>query len=430
MVLAQFMEDRLRPRWIQRACTVVIVVCAGLFALSFATAHRGQTIFGPALGADFAAFYTAGVLIDEGARGGVYDFWANYRRLHELFPTTPADEALPFAYPPFFAATCAPLARLPYPVALAIWMIGSLGALVAGFMLVSRAPASRLDRTAALLVLLSFEPVLIECLVGGQTSAIGFCALAACVGLARSRRPVCAGLALSVLCYKPTLLLLVLPMLVVTAQIRVLAGFAAGAVALAGASVAAVGWDGCVTYARLLAGYAGDAAGPQTVFRTWKFVDARSFFRLLFGGRAALAAACTAVTFAAAAPFLVRFWRRCRDTDHLWAATLVWTMVLNVYVPIYDTALVGLAMLLLAPRHGRAWTPAMKALVLFAWVCPWVTQHIAASVGFQPFTLVLAGLGVYLVRHGSAAVDETGASLGLASPVGIIRPLSTFAPNR
>src|SRR3954471_5108009 len=121
-VLAR-VDRRLRPRWVRGACAVVILVCTALFAVSFFTAHRGRTVFGPAPGADFAAFYTAGVMLEGGAGGGVYDFWGHYRQLPGLFPALPADEALPFAYPPFFGAVFRPLARLPYPMAFGMWTL-------------------------------------------------------------------------------------------------------------------------------------------------------------------------------------------------------------------------------------------------------------------------------------------------------------------
>src|SRR5437660_489102 len=78
------------------------------------------------------------------------------------------------------------------------------------------------------------------------------------VGLAGGRRghAAAAGAAFSLLLYKPTLLVLVLPLAVVGRRWRLLAGFLAGGAALAILSAVVAGPARCEEFVRLMATYA------------------------------------------------------------------------------------------------------------------------------------------------------------------------------
>jgi hypothetical protein len=86
--------------------------------------------------------------------------------------------------------------------------------------------------------------------------------------------------------------------------------------------------------------------------------------------------------------------------DLLWAATLAGALVCNVYTPIYDTILIGPAVILAAGailnRGGQHREVFLGWLVLL-YIVPWVTQSFAEFLRFQPFTLVLAGFSWWLL---------------------------------
>jgi alpha-1,2-mannosyltransferase len=175
------------------------------------------------------------------------------------------EEHLPFVYPPFLAAVFRPLARLPYAQSFAVWLAIATSLYAASLALMFRAcPAiPRGDRSIAWLLALSFEPFAFECGLGGQVSAIGCIGVAAAMVNHRRGRPALAGACLAMLSYKPTLLLLILPMLAIGRQWRTLAGFSVGAMALILASIAIAGPDRYGEFLGLMAscGRAGGSAG-------------------------------------------------------------------------------------------------------------------------------------------------------------------------
>jgi hypothetical protein len=139
--------------------------------------------------------------------------------------------------------------------------------------------------------------------------------------------------------------------------------------------------------------------------RSWKYVDINSFFRLLVGNYPYLRWTLTAAAFLITLPFLFRYWWKCAgkwptEQSLAWALTITWTLVLNLYVGVYDTTLVVLSLLLTTNAfcHGedkdRLWLPtSYKLILLLVYVVPWVTQPIARLTNLQIYTVVLALLG-------------------------------------
>jgi hypothetical protein len=84
----------------------------------------------------------------------------------------------------------------------------------------------------------------------------------------------------------------------------------------------------------------------------------------------------------------------------VWAATLTWSLILNLYVAVYDTILGFLAALLTAAaldrpteRVGARFPLAFRVLMLLLYLAPWITQPVARLTGFQLFTVVLMAVG-------------------------------------
>ena len=93
-------------------------------------------------------------------------------------------------------------------------------------------------RRAALLLGLTFVPVALWSLVGGQIGVIAFAIIAWCVRFDLSGKQLAAGATLALCCYKPTLLLLFGPFLLLRMNLRFLLGFAAGLSGLLAVSLA------------------------------------------------------------------------------------------------------------------------------------------------------------------------------------------------
>jgi hypothetical protein len=109
----------------------------------------------------------------------------------------------------------------------------------------------------------------------------------------------------------------------------------------------------------------------STALRRHKYVDAGSFFHLLFGNAAALAQALAIVAAVTGLAILAAAWWRSSEwsaasRDLLWAAPLAGALVANVCTPICDTILVGPAVALAAGvklrRDGKVGRMAGSAL--------------------------------------------------------------------
>jgi hypothetical protein len=301
------------------------------------------------------------------------------------------------------------LARLPYAWAFFLWILLSLALYAWGFSLLWRTLKGIPSDAwlVSFLLSLSFMPFLVECLAGGQTSAVGFFCLALALSSERRGHYFLCGLALSLCTYKPTLLLLAVPMLVITRRYKTLLGFVAGCVILALVSVLLVGRNGCVGYINTLLYFTGASTSADTGLRSWKYVDVNSFFRLLLGQYPLLRWVLTAATFLFVLPFLFLVWwvsdlKRRDEQGLVWAMTLAWTLVINLYVGIYDSTLAVLSSLLAADvlyrqagRNPLGLPSSFKIILLLLYVVPWITQPIARLTGFQPYMAVLALLGGY-----------------------------------
>lgn len=407
VLMRSLIERRLNRPYIQFICLLVLAVYLVVFVVSFATSVRGRTIFGPHLGADFGAFYIAGNIFNTQSPDRIYDAELHHRLYQEHFPDAPADSQLPYVNAPFFVLPFTVLARLPYSWAYLSWVVLSLALYLAGFALIWKGldGISRDARLVALLLALSFMPFLVECLAGGQTSAVGFFCLALAISSERRGGYVLSGLALSLCAYKPTLLVLVVPMLLITRRYKTLLWFVAGCGLLALVSLLVVGRQGCLGYINTLLYFTNASASAASGLRSWKYVDINSFFRLLLGQHPILRWTMTLAAFLLVLPFLFRLWWRSdlkrRDEQSLvWALVLTWTLVLNLYVGIYDSTLVVLSVLLTTDvlcrgaDNDQLRLPATyKFILLLLYVVPWITQPVARLTAFQPYTLTLALLG-------------------------------------
>jgi hypothetical protein len=337
---------------------------------------------------DFPAFYNAGRILNEYPRGSLYKTELQRNLYREIAPAARTD--LFFAYTPFFALFFAPLALLPYLPAFACWALVSLALFTTGFRLAwTAASLPRRHFSTGFVLALSFLPFYSWCLLIGQTSAFGFFWLALAIYLDRKGRRFVSGCALAMLLYKPTLLLLLVPMLLVTKRWRTLAGFCVGAVVLGLVSLAVIGFSGIPDYLDTLAFFSrAKATGLHLI---WFDVDALAFFLPLLGKHAWLA---VLVLTALVTPFLLRAWRR--DPEGSFALAITWTLVLNFYVVIYDSTLIILAAVLSAGSLAHSQLPrGFRWLLLALFVIPWVAKQSAQSYGFQPMTVVFVAFGCY-----------------------------------
>lgn len=370
------------------------------------------------LSVDFVYFYGIGQIAKTHPAIDVYD----YRLQQDVFnKIQPKHDGLygPSPYPPFVSQFFRLFATLSFEHAFFLWSAISLVLYLAGITLALRAffPDDPLTQSLVSCLALAFSPFLVNTIGNGQLSSIGFFFLVLALLAERRSRPILSGLALSVLIYKPTLLLIFLPMLVITRRLKTLLGLTAGAGALFLIATFLGGVRIWPTYLHFLDSF-GRASGihGQSSLRLWKYVDLNSFSYAVRDGRSRIALAFLVCFVMAVAIWAgVAWWKSAGDNDPqqslAWAAAIAWTMLVNVYVPIYDSILIVIAIIIsLSALRRLKWMRARDWVVFLAvsmFAIAWMTEPVAKRYGVQLLTLALLAFAVtitYLLQRASRTI--------------------------
>lgn len=388
----------------------IAALSLAIAVLVLSTSRNGKTLFGIPLGADFAGFYVASQILERQQPDHLYDRMLHHRLYHDLLPNEDQNASIPYVHPPFVAGLLRPLTWLPYPAAVGCWLMISALLYLVGIWINLHALEWRSQRSLILLLAISFEPFAFECWLGGQLSAIGFFSFAACFAAMQSRRPVVAGLALGLCFYKPTLLILALPLLLVGRCWRMLLGMTITGMLLAGLSVMFVGWANSFGYLQELLAFNKSTSGGDLEIRIWKYVDLNNCLRLLVGSDSPLRLPLLAIL--SAGPFACLAWgwwlspQRGETFNRLlWAATLMWIPLLNLYVGIYDSILIVQSICITAavlksqsPQGTPLTSSGFAYLLMLIYVAPWFSQNLAALTGIPVYSLLLVALGSFQLR--------------------------------
>jgi hypothetical protein len=383
-----------------------IVICWSLLLIGFVLPLTTTFIYSHHLpDADFMGFYSLGRILNEHPVQSLYDYELLKQVSRQVHPGNWTCGLLP--YPPVVALFFRPFAMLPVWAAYLLWVFLSV-ALYAFALKLTIArffPLDPLHRSLLYCLAFSYFPFITDTAANGQLSAIGFFALALTIREDSLDHGFRSGLAFSLCIYKPTLLVLLLPMLLLTRRWKALAGFASGASALAAITTAFEGFAIWPVFFHAIFSYGQVATGARasSIRPLSKYVDLTSFSLLLPGGRSGPMLILLFAVISAAILALLWFWREssrngCAYNQVLWAATITWTLLLNVYVPIYDTILVILAALLtasaLASLRESAIYKWFQILCALIFVCSWFTVALAKVSSVQLLTLLLIAFGI------------------------------------
>ncbi|HKN84963.1 MAG TPA: glycosyltransferase family 87 protein [Pyrinomonadaceae bacterium] len=399
-----YIARRFTPDKIRFYCLVFLIANVALVALRFPTSSAGQSAFGYPLARDYTAFYIAGKIANERSFLSAYDLELQTKQYHELLPKEPADSQLPYVNPPFTLPGFALLSRLPYAWSFAVWLLISFGLYAAGVWLLLRSSYRLTDyaRITALMLALAFAPFLIYCWGLGQLSSIGVFCLALAINLERMGRLLLSGVVLSLCLYKPPLMILIPPMLILTRRFKTLIGLLIGSVTLIGVSAAVVGWRGLQSYATVVYNFQQWKARANTISQTSLYVDVRTAFKLFIDAHPASQIAVLAV-YVGGILLLAWAWWRIGRHSLAWALTITWSLVLNVYTPIYDATLLVIPAVLVANHlygiNKESLPDAFKALLVFLYTLPLTYMFLANRWGFQVFTLVIVAFGLYQLKN-------------------------------
>jgi hypothetical protein len=238
----------IQETWLRRGRFVVLAAL-----LNLALYNLYQIIYSPTRLPDFAYFYAF-------ARAGLtygdqklYDPIVQLTSLRALFP---AAEFYAVVNPPPFAWLLAPIAIMPYFLALSLWTASMVAAVAISSQLL--APNKGYPRTLFMSSWLGFLPAFLL-FVSAPLAPLVMLSLAMTWKFIRAERPVAAGLVLAIGLLKPTLVILIPFALLAAGHRRVFASWLVAAIVLIGASCAALGLDGINAYARMSANFASDA---------------------------------------------------------------------------------------------------------------------------------------------------------------------------
>ena len=198
-------RDWLNLGRIRRQALLLVVVLWLGYALTMATPGMRDR-FGHIKGADFLHAYVLGTVALEHRGEALYDTRVQREIAEERVPESAGDYFLP-VYGPQYSLIWAPLARLPYGWAAAIWMAVSAAIYGACCYAVWRTcPNLRVYGGTVALLAAAF-PGFFALITFGQNSALALACFTGAYFALRARREVWAGVCLGLLAYKPQLAL-------------------------------------------------------------------------------------------------------------------------------------------------------------------------------------------------------------------------------
>jgi hypothetical protein len=383
-----------------------VVAMIGWTALSDGFIDRN----GKPIGTDFSSFYAAGSLALEGHATDSYTPALHYAREQRQFgETTPYYS---WNYPPVFLLVAAPLALLPYPLALALFQAAGLGLylLVIAAIL---APARQRDDVIArnwLPVAAAFPAVFIN-LGHGQNGFLTAGLMGA--ALVTLEQPALSGLCLGLLCYKPQFALVIPIALVAAGRWGVIASAALTVIVLVVASCFCFGLDSWTAF------LASTETSRKVLLEQGSvgYEKLQSAFAAvrLWGGSVPLSYAVQGVVSALAVLVTAWAWRT-SDDRALKAALLVSaTALTSPHMLDYDLMLLAPALafltLVVSEDGARGYEKSLMALI---WITPLPARGVAGLAGIPLGLLATLALFALVLRRLYRQRDRFNASIRLS----------------
>jgi alpha-1,2-mannosyltransferase len=389
---------------------ILLGVCAiamtGWIALSDGLIDRN----GKPIGSDFSSFYAAGSLVLDGRANDVYDMALHYAREQQIFGA--ATPYYGWLYPPIFLLVATPLALIPYPLALAVWQIGTFALYLSVIGAIVRRMRQRGIVIGALwLPIAAGFPAVFVNLGHGQNGFLTAGLFGAAL-LALPTRPVISGVLFGLLVYKPQFALIVPIALLAAGQWRTVV--AAGITVMALVAVTSLAFGAHLWFAfaastetsRKLLLEGGDVGFEklQSVFAAAR----------MWGSGIPRAYAVQGIASAAAACGTAWVWRSSSDRDLKGALLIIATLLASPHVLDYD-------LMMLAPAIAFTVSAGMAggfrdyeiSVLAGAWIVPLLSRSIAGVTGIPLGLLVLLALYIFTLRRAAADSRRIG-TFGLA----------------
>ncbi len=421
------------------AVALLFASAAGLLYL-IVTSHGAVDLQGRPLGTDFSNVYAAGTYANEGRAALAFDPVQQFARERAIFGDN--TQFYGWHYPPYFLFVAAPLALLPYGLALAVWQAVTLGLyLLTIWTIVSPSPrraegrgegkqiyqpdsppphpAQRADLSRGsgdhldwLLLALAFPAVLIN--VGhGQNGFLTAALLGGALAVL-DRRPLLAGILFGLLAYKPQYGLLIPLVLGASGRWKCFAAATATVALLTVATTLAFGpsvWQAFLAsteFTRTVVLEQGNTG--------WHKIQSVFAWARMWGAPIPLAYALQGAVIAALAAALVWLWRGSAPFPLKAAALCLAAILATPYSFDYDMMVLAPAIAFLAADgFARGFGPWEKTLLAALWLTPLLARSVA-QVSLIPlgvpamlaiFVMILrrAGLASPLALSSAAAAE-------------------------
>jgi hypothetical protein len=342
------------PQAPYRRVTSVILVCLFVFAALKLYANLPPDLRGDG---NFPPFYSAGVILREGARHSLYAFDEQRTVETRLFPNQAArwKAFVYFYHPAYQAVFMLPFAYLAYRPALFLWMFLGIGAVLASAWLLKPLfpEVRRLTGVPLGLIFLAFWPV-VEALPYGQDSMFVLLFLALGFRLYCDRKDFASGAALSCALFKFQYIIPTVGMLFLRRRFKLLAGAVAVGILVALACWAVTSTSGVVDYWHMLRHHPGETE--------WEMVDLRGFVDSVRGSYSPV------VTLVASA--LVTLWAflaKPRNRAEEFCAALLVSTLVSFHMHMYDIVVLLIPVMVVLERaaRNRSRTDAILAGVFF-----------------------------------------------------------------
>lgn len=353
---------------------------------------------GTPIGGDFVMLYVAGQTVASGESSTLYDDQQNQIRSSALFPSMEPSESWPYRYPPTVAACMAPLSCLAFPIAFVVFVLLQCTLLGLGIYLLQKTLPCLRSHWAWMWAVAGC-PLVIESLLGGQSSILAFVIAIAAIYFLSRHRDAAAGAVLALALYKPnSLFLFVFACIIV--RPRILMGYVPVAFVGVGIAVTTCGWSGLSQYVDLALHLASSAWSFETPY--WKVHGLSTCLQAVVPeyGRLLCLLAGLALSMGIALG-----WRSGRLGPHAaWALLLMANALFNPYVPIYDMTLLIVAFAVAGQASLNCEFPSVSAwqLQLLAgglFFGPHLSQAICRPSGVQLFPLLLLLLLISVVAR-------------------------------
>jgi hypothetical protein len=327
-------------------------------------------------GLDFIQFYGAGQILNE--HENLYDI-ARLDQLRQQYCPIATCDPLWFGYSPSIGLLFRPFALLHYPAAFALWLLVSLGLYSLG--LYALRPFIPVQHQNALYVCaLSFAPFALKTWNTGQISTIAFVLMAWAIRCDLAGKPFATGALLALCSYKPTMLLIIGPCLLIRCNWRILAGFTGSFGTMIGITIATLGVQPYLEWIKMLVWYSHNVNNISS-----HLINISAFLQHIVGpgGRVVFLVIAIPGTL-----FLLSKWRQFDSRDlaskrAYWALAISATLLFGIYVQMYDGILTALAFLIV-------YRPSLNFTGGLLYGASLLSAPVAIHTRVEPFTIAVA----------------------------------------